>query len=191
MKDEKMLKQKVAEAAIVAFNDKGVKFRMDDLAAMLGMSKKTLYKLYDSKEELVMTAVELGFGSVMESKEAIINDPGLDIASKIRKVIIEIPEKYRGIDWRRLYEFKDAFPEAYARVCYYLDNGWEGTLGLVSEGIRQGKIRNINLSVFRSMLENAFMGFISNSDLLDSGISYQDALEGMIDIVMNGIVKGK
>ena len=39
------------------------------------------------------------------------------------------------------------------------------------------------------MLENAFKSFISNSTLVDAGISYRDALESMMDIVMDGIIE--
>ncbi len=188
MKNENEMKIVVAEAAMQAFNEKGVKFRMDDIAAMLKMSKKTLYKLYDSKEKLVMKAVDLGFGAVMECKQAIIDDPDMDVLEKIRKVIIAMPESYRSLDWRRLYEFKDAFPEAFGRIQFYLQNGWDGTISLIKEGIEAGKIKPINIPVFRSMLESAFEGFIRNSRLIDENISYEEALKSMIDIAMDGIV---
>ena len=191
MKDENDLKIRVAEAAMKAFNEKGVKFRMDDVAAMLQMSKKTLYKLYDSKEKLVLKAVDLGFGAVMESKQAIIDDPDIGMVEKIKRVIIAMPDRYQTVDWRRLYEFRDSFPEAYARIQYYLQNNWEGTIDLVKKGIEAGFVRNINITVFRCMLESAFQSFIGNTALMDAGVSYEDALNSMIDIVMTGIVTEK
>ncbi|MBR0085761.1 MAG: TetR/AcrR family transcriptional regulator [Lachnospiraceae bacterium] len=187
MKNENEMKIIVAEAAMKAFNEKGVKFRMDDIAAMLKMSKKTLYKLYDSKEKLVMKAIDLGFGAVMECKQKIIDDPNMDIVDKIRTVIIAMPDRYKSLDWRRLYEFRDAFPEAISHIQFYLQNGWDGTIGLIKEGIAQGRIRPINIPVFRSMLESAFEGFIRNSRLIDENISYEEALKCMIDIAMDGI----
>ena len=191
MKDEKELKIKVAEAAMKAFNEKGVKFRMDDVANMLQMSKKTLYKLYDSKEKLILKAVDLGFGAVMENKQAIIDDPDMGMVEKIKRVIIAIPDRYQAMDWRRLYEFRASFPEAYERIQFYLQNNWEGTIDLVKKGIEQGLIRDINITVFRCMLESAFQSFIGNTALIDAGVSYDDALNTMIDIVMTGIVTEK
>ena len=161
------------------------------MANMLQMSKKTLYKLYDSKEKLILKAVDLGFGAVMENKQAIIDDPDLDMVEKIRRVIIAIPDRYQTMDWRRLYEFRDSFPEAYARIQFYLQNNWEGTIDLVKKGIEQGLIRDINITVFRCMLESAFQSFIGNTALIDAGVSYDDALNTMIDIVMTGIVTEK
>ncbi len=187
MNDEKEIKGRIVDAAIKAFNEKGAKFRMDDVAALLSMSKKTLYKFFDSKDELILSAVDMGFTAVKESERKIIEDPDIDLAEKIKKVIIVIPDRYKAMDWRRLYEFKDSYPEAYGRIQYYLATGWEGTLGLLEEGIRLGIIKNVNLYVLQSMIESSFEGFIKNANLLEKGISYEEALEEMADIIMNGI----
>ena len=40
------LKERIMEATIDEFNEKGVKFTMDDLAKRLTMSKKTIYKVF-------------------------------------------------------------------------------------------------------------------------------------------------
>ena len=47
------LQQKLLEAAIVVFNQKGMKFTMDDLARQLEISKKTIYTVFLNKEELL------------------------------------------------------------------------------------------------------------------------------------------
>ena len=43
---EQKLQQKILEGTIEAFNQKGLKFTMDDLAGILGMSKKTIYTVF-------------------------------------------------------------------------------------------------------------------------------------------------
>ena len=40
------LELQILDAAIEAFNEKGVKFTMDDIAKALGISKKTIYTVY-------------------------------------------------------------------------------------------------------------------------------------------------
>ena len=39
-------KEVILEGTIKAFNEKGLKFTMDDVAKILGMSKKTIYTFY-------------------------------------------------------------------------------------------------------------------------------------------------
>lgn len=46
---EQKLQQKILEGTIEAFNQKGLKFTMDDLAGILGMSKKTIYTSFQTR----------------------------------------------------------------------------------------------------------------------------------------------
>ena len=41
------VREAVLEAAIKAFNQKGLKFTMDDIAKELSMSKKTIYTIFN------------------------------------------------------------------------------------------------------------------------------------------------
>ena len=58
-KDE-LIKQRLLSIAMQEFLQFGFsRISMDDLALRMGMSKKTLYKYYPSKEELVRAVLEL------------------------------------------------------------------------------------------------------------------------------------
>ena len=46
------------------FKKKGSKFTMDDVASDLHMSKKTIYKEFDDKDELFYATVDYGFTNV-------------------------------------------------------------------------------------------------------------------------------
>ena len=47
------LRETILEGTIQAFNKKGLKFTMDDIAALLGISKKTIYTVFQDKNTLV------------------------------------------------------------------------------------------------------------------------------------------
>lgn len=54
------LKDKILETAMHAFATQGIKaVRMDDIAQTLGISKRTLYELYENKEVLLYEGVKL------------------------------------------------------------------------------------------------------------------------------------
>ena len=44
------LRESILEGTLKAFNQKGLKFTMDDLAGILGMSKKTIYTVFRDKD---------------------------------------------------------------------------------------------------------------------------------------------
>ena len=58
---KQQLKDRILECAINEFRIKGIKaVKMDDLAAMLVISKRTLYEIYRNKEQLLLAVVKAG-----------------------------------------------------------------------------------------------------------------------------------
>lgn len=54
------LRGKILETAMNAFGEKGIRaVKMDDVAVDLGISKRTLYELYDNKEQLLFEGVKV------------------------------------------------------------------------------------------------------------------------------------
>ncbi len=64
MENTNKTKEMLIETAIELFNEKGIKFTMDDLAKSVGMSKKTIYQMFRDKDTLVIEAVEYGFRKI-------------------------------------------------------------------------------------------------------------------------------
>ena len=49
------LRQKILQTAMQQFKEMGVKnVKMDDISAIIGISKRTLYEIYENKEELLL-----------------------------------------------------------------------------------------------------------------------------------------
>lgn len=185
-KDEQKIK--ILEGAIVAFNEKGLKFTMDDLASVLGMSKKTIYKIYRDKEEMFYAMVDYCFDKIKESEDEVINDPRLSTVEKLVKVLGVLPEGYLEIDFRQLYLLKDKYPNTYRRVEERLETGWESTIALINKGIMEGSIRPVNVTIFKTMFEATIEQFFQRDMLIQNGISYRDALNEIVNILINGIL---
>ena len=48
------MRKKIIDAAIEAFTENGLKFTMNDLAKKLGISKKTIYTIFESKQDVLL-----------------------------------------------------------------------------------------------------------------------------------------
>ena len=180
----------ILEGTIKAFNEKGLKFTMDDVAKILGISKKTIYTVFRDKESMFFTMVDYMFDSIKESERQILADEGLTTLEKIRKILAVIPEGYRDIDFRHLYLLKDKYPAIYAQVENRLENGWETTIALIEQGIEEGVIRPVKIPIVKMMLEAALEQFFQRDILLRNEISYMDALDEVVGILVDGIVAG-
>ena len=70
--DKTIVREHVVQAAAKAFTRKGVKtVRMDDIAADLSISKRTLYELFHDKEDLLLDVMRLHREEMKKSMEEI------------------------------------------------------------------------------------------------------------------------
>jgi len=180
-------KIRILNATIEIFNEKGLKFTMDDLAKLLGMSKKTIYTVFSDKEELFFAMVDYFFNSVKEGEQALIQNPDIPTVEKIRGVLGVLPERYSSLDFSQLYVLKDKYPQIYAEVENRIETGWEETIALLEQGMEEGVIRPIQIPILKTMLEGSLEQFFRRDILQRNGLTYQDALKEVVDILLDGI----
>jgi AcrR family transcriptional regulator len=182
------LKTRIMEGAITCFQEKGIKFTMDDLAEKLGMSKKTIYTVVEGKDELLVEMVEHVFKSIKESEEDVLWDEKLSTVDKIRKILGVFPDAYKDINFQGVFELRDKYPEIYNLVEQRLETGWEATIALLEQGMTEGVIRKIDIPIFKMMFEASLEQFFKRDILQRNGIRYQQALEEVVEILVDGIV---
>lgn len=187
METEKELKEQIMDATILEFNENGVKFTMDDVARRLNISKKTIYTVFHDKEALLLEAVDYCFGEIKESEQEILDKENVSVVDKLRRVLVVLPERYEHLDFRKIYMMKERYPKIYEKIAVRIESGWDSTIMLLEEGIRQGLIKDISIPVLKLMVEASIEQFISRKTLIDSNIPYEEALEQMIEILMEGI----
>ena len=180
-------KEKILQATIQAFNQKGLKFTMDDIASILAMSKKTIYTIFKDKNTLFMEMVDYLFDTIKESESEIIEDNTLSTIEKIRRILGVMPESYKDIDLRQLYMLKGKFPEIYRHVEERLENGWETTIKLLEQGIEEGVIRPVNLLMFKMMMEASIEQFFQRDILMRAGMTYTQGLDEIVGILLDGV----
>lgn len=183
------LKESIIGATIGVFNQKGLKFTMDDIAKSLGMSKKTIYTVFSDKEELFLTMVDYIFNSIKESEQQIVEDDSLSTVEKLGKILGVMPECYKEVDFSKLYLLREKYPEIYKQVEIRLETGWESTIELIREGIDKGELRPINIPLFKMMMEASLEQFFQRDILIRNKITYADALNQVVEILMVGIIK--
>ena len=180
-------KERILKGTIQAFNEKGLKFTMDDLARIFGMSKKTIYVEFTDKNSLFLAMVDYLFDGIKESEEEIINNTDIDIVDKITTMLGVLPESYKDIDLRQLYMLKDKYPVIYKRVEERFENGWQQTIELLKEAMEEGKVRKVNVDIFKMMMEAALEQFFQRDILIYNSLSYEEGLKEVVGILMNGI----
>ncbi|MDY3819565.1 MAG: TetR/AcrR family transcriptional regulator [Lachnospiraceae bacterium] len=181
------LRETILQGTIKAFNKKGLKFTMDDIASILRISKKTIYTVFSDKEELFLAMVDYLFDNIKKSEQEVMRRPDLSTLEKIRKILGVMPESYSEIDFRELYLLKEKYPKIYEQVEKRLENGWETTITLIQQGMDEGVIRKVEIPIIKMMMEAAIEQFFQRDILVRHQITYTDALEEVVSILVDGI----
>lgn len=185
------LKTVILEGTLQAFRQKGLKFTMDDIAKLLGMSKKTIYTVFKDKEALFLAMVDYLFDSIKECERQIMESTVMTTIEKIRAILGVMPDVYRDVDFRQLYTLKEKYPAIYAQVEKRLETGWESTIQLLETGMEEGVIRPVKIPVLKTMLEATLEEFFQRDILIRHQISYTEALDEVVGILMDGIAVGE
>ena len=146
----------IMDAVIDQFNKKGMKFTMDDISKELHISKKTIYREFDDKDELFFATVDYGFSAIKKKEAEILANESLDLMDKIAKLIVCLPDNYKNIDFRRVYQLKEKYPKVY-------------------------------IELLKLMVEGAIEKFLSSEEFAHSEYSYEESLNMMINVLINGI----
>lgn len=180
-------KENILEAALLLFNENGLRFTMDDLAQKMGMSKKTIYKIFRDKEEVLREMIQECFSSIKVGEKELYEDQELDLVEKLKRIIIVLPTKYQTMDFRQIYSLEDKYPNLMKQIEERLENDWEMTIDLLRQGMKEGRIRPISIPIFKAMVEGSIEHFLTRSMLMDEGIRYEEALKEMVGILVDGI----
>lgn len=188
-------------AALDLFVEKGfAATRLEDVAALAGVSKGTLYLYFDSKAALLKAVVENGIVPALEKGEDIVANFSGTTSELLRHMMLTWwslvgESKLSGICKLMLAEASN-FPEISA---YYHDAVIARGQGLVRRalelGIAKGEFRNINVevatdSVFAPILR-LMLWRHSFADCCGVEADPQGHLNTHLDIVLHGVLSGE
>ena len=186
---KKQLKGRILEAALKAFAEHGVKaVRMDDVAQMLAISKRTLYEIFGDKEELLYQVVTHFDQEEKQSMEAFISK-----APSVMDIIIEAYQRKVARTGSVNPLFYDDV-QRYPKVMQYINNRNERAyvqfVGFLQRGVGEGYFRsNVDYELVAQMF-NAINRYIMNQHLLKH-YTKQQLFNNMILVPLRGFCTKK
>lgn len=182
------LRDRILDEAARQFDRKGIKFTMDDLARALGMSKKTIYTVFEDKRSIMTETIDRFFDDALLAEELILNDGSMTIPEQLKAIIGSVPERYTQNDLTQLYVLKEKYPSVYRHWQRCRENYWQGVGLLISRGIEQGEFRPVSVPILKTMFQSTIEQFFQDDVLVKNGISYRKALEEVASILVDGII---
>lgn len=163
---------------------------MDDLAAELGMSKKTLYVHFASKDEIVHAVIEQLGAEVRAEADALFANRQLGFAEKLRGFAEGMFERLSKLNPRTMRELQRFAPHLHQQLVEIRQRNIPYVFGrFIEEGQLAGKVRgDINPSFAVEFFLQAMQGLLQSGALDRHKIAPRDLLPRAIDLFFGGLL---
>jgi len=182
---KKGLRTKILTTAMAAFHRRGIKaVKMDDVAAELGISKRTLYEIFDKKEDLLFEAMKHYYGERTERLQVKVQH-----CKNVMEFIVAVyrikVEEFRQTD---LNFFADL--EKYPKVLRFLEEENQKNrvkfLRFIERGINEGFFRSdVNYELSLRLFE-ALGNYVMQTQLYRQ-YSMEDIFKNLIFVNIRGM----
>ena len=163
---------------------------MDDLAAELGMSKKTLYLHFPGKEELLDAVLEARLASIGGEVARLSSDATMDFAARLNAVLGYMSQRMAEIKPPFLHDLRRHAPGTFRKIEEFRGRTIPKLFGrLLEEGTRRGMIRSdVNPRIVVELILNAVQTIVTPEALARLEVSVQEAFCTILNVTLEGIM---
>lgn len=183
---------RIVEAARAHFFSQGhAAVTMDQLAAELGMSKKTLYLHFPSKDALLEAIIDDFAKGAAAMLARILGDPQSTSPEKLRNALAGISDHLAPIQPAFLASLRRFAPQQYQRIqSLRRQNLTAHLLPLLAAGRQRGELRATSDPAFVvELLLQAIHGLLEPETLRRLGRTPSQAVGEALDVLFHGILR--
>jgi AcrR family transcriptional regulator len=174
------VRERILQAAARLFMELGVRsVSMDDVAKDLSISKKTIYKHYQDKNQLVFDTISMHIAE-METNTTLIMSEEDNPVLQIAKIADFVLQMNKNVHPSVLFDLQKFYPESYSHLIEHRNRYALQSVNLnLKKGIEQGLFRNdmnrqrvarIYICLIFSMFQNTLFEGEENRDFRDEYI---------------------
>ena len=162
--------------------------RMDDVAQELSVSKRTLYEIFGSKEELLLECMNRHIARMSKMLEEEIGREE-DVLTVFLKHLEVLINESRERDHNK-FEDMDKYPKLKKLFHEHLADMARRMRGFMELGVKQGVFRDdLNMDVL--MKAFSAMGTMANKEADKGEFRYDELIDGTLVVLLRGIASPK
>ena len=173
------------------FSEGFYKTTMDEVASELGMSKKTIYKFFPSKDDLVM-AIAKHFMEKMKAKIIPALNSDKNAIEKLGELIKILAGASEKISNKRMEEMKKYFPEIWNEIDkFHTKMMFENISKVINQGKAEGLFIDYPTPIIMNVLVSSVRTIVTPDFILNNNFSMGEAALYAYKVVIGGIVTDK
>jgi AcrR family transcriptional regulator len=163
---------------------------MDCLAGELGMSKKTLYAHFPTKEALVVAVIEDKVADFRAGLQALVDAAGLDFPERARRIVGHVAGQMGEISPIFLRDLERQMPDLFARIeairREVLPRVWSRML---TEGFERGHVRDdVEVPFICELVLLSVEGLLRPANLDRFSLAPRQVIDRVLSILFAGIL---
>ena len=173
------------------FCDGFYKTTMDEIATELRMSKKTIYKFFPSKEDLVM-AIAKHFMNKMKGKILPALNSDKNAVEKLGELIKILAGASEKISNKRMEEMKRHYPTLWDEIDSFRTQMMFGNITkVIDQGKKEGLFIDYPTNIVMNILVASVRNIVNPDFILNNNFSIIEAARCAFKIIIGGIVTEK
>ena len=185
---ERSLRERIFEAARSRFLEYGYsKISMEEIARDLGISKKTLYTEYESKEDLLRDVVRHLLKDFSDDLENALREPSLRFVDKLRILMSKMGQHKLRMSPAFARDIETYAPSVWDDIREYRRKRSGRFLELVKAGVESGELRSdVNPVLVSRLYQNVVETMLHHSSLDELGMTAPQVYEAIIGVIFEG-----
>ena len=169
------------------------KVTMDELAFDLNMSKRTLYQLYKSKNELLEAVISDFFQEFQDSINDIINRKNNGALTSLKQIIFLIQEQITIFSIHAFEDIRKNNPEAWQMISTLREKMFNNQLREVLEQAKKEDIirADIDVEIIVLLILNSIQSVVNPEVISRLPYSTEEVIEMFSKFIISGIIKTK
>ena len=180
------VKEKILAAAAIMIEERGISFRMDDLAKSLTISKRTLYEQFHSKHEIVETILVHGAEEFYRQHENIVKNKSLTLEEVLDQYFKVRSNLYAAFNGESFIEIFLAIPQLQETLKTLFKKDWDLLKDYLVRQQEQGYIAQyVDIDIIIMMLQGAVRRIVFEHDMHHDDI--YTYMPKVISVILQGI----
>ncbi|NLI14382.1 MAG: TetR/AcrR family transcriptional regulator [Peptococcaceae bacterium] len=166
------------------------KVTMDDLVAATGISKRTIYRYFRSKEEIINAVLDDLIAGIALKIQAVFDsaDKPLD---KIINMLGELTRNIRVIEPQFLYDLQKYYPHLWEKIERFRSQRIQQVFEALLAGGEQNFLRQVHPKIFTTALLASIRSVVNPVFIVENQLILEEAIQSLFSIFLYGIVEAE
>jgi Transcriptional regulator len=182
------VKESIYLAVLSLFEEKGIHFSTADVAKKIKKSKRTIYALFDSKEDMLEKAIDYAFAIITKADRDVLRDTSLSYEQRMKKYFFDMSDTCDcELILQHYDELERRFPNLAKKIDNIMSSMHEEMMNLLITGMEEGKLRKVNVNVLELILSDTLDKIMTAPFITKHGLTFDEGAQALFDIVLYGL----